>query len=197
LELVPPIEPAGLDDASAALAAYLRVEEDELQVQRAGWRRVAEDADQVLFVTTGRPGGDSRFIMVAFSRRGGGWEFDTAGACHATVVFPGGVDTAEWWLDPDRAPPDPDDRHVAALVGERTCASGRPPIGRVLPPVVLFALDAVVVAFSTRPLPGGQDCPGAPPAPVEFDLAEPLGDRLLLDGGVFPPRDARVPPDGR
>jgi hypothetical protein len=115
----------------------------------------------------------------------------------ATVAFPEGAEAAEWSLDPAQPLPGPDSRQVAALVHERACSSGRPPVGRVLPPIVVYGLDAVVVTFATRPLPGGQDCQGSPPAPVTFELTEPLGGRALLDGSVVPPADARIHPHER
>ncbi len=72
---------------------------------------------------------------------------------------------------------------------ERSCASGQSSEGRVEDPLIVYRDDAVIVTFFVEPLDGGQECPGNPPAAVDVELGEPLGDRLLLDGGVWPPRE--------
>ena len=38
-----------------------------------------------------------------------------------------------------------------------------------------------------------QTCPSNPPARVVVELREPLGDRRLLDAGVFPPAEPVAP----
>jgi hypothetical protein len=73
-------------------------------------------------------------------------------------------------------------------VTERACASGQASEGRVSDPIIEYRDSSVVVIFFVEPLGGVQECPGNPPTPVEVDLGEPLSDRSLLDGGVWPAR---------
>jgi hypothetical protein len=90
---------------------------------------------------------------------------------------------AVWHLDPDSPPPDPQATTFLAMVTERACAGGREIRGILLPPVIEYRADEVVVSLYVEPLPGGaQDCIGSPPTRVEIHLAEPLGDRRLVDG---------------
>ncbi len=72
------------------------------------------------------------------------------------------------------------DLTVTVLVTEIACASGRPPLGCLLPPVILATDDAVTIAFAVRKLPGGQDCPAKPETRVDVQLTEPLGNRGLF-----------------
>lgn len=100
---------------------------------------------------------------------------------------------ASWWVDPS-APPAADATSIRALIRERACASGRSPEGRVVEPQVFAAPDALLITVWVRTLAGGRDCQGNPEFPLEIQLAEPLGERRLLDGSEIPPRDATEPP---
>ena len=84
---------------------------------------------------------------------------------------------------------------VRVLVTELACASGRSPEGRIAPPTVIYREDSVTIIFGTRPLAGTQTCQARPPAEVSVDLREPIGNRVLLDGSVFPaePRGEAAP----
>ena len=50
------------------------------------------------------------------------------------------------------------------------------------------------LVLAIRKLPGTQSCIGNRPFSVVINLTQPIGGRLLLDGSVFPPRDARMAP---
>ena len=52
----------------------------------------------------------------------------------------------------------------------------------------------MLVVFAALPLGGDmQTCPSNRPARVVVELREPLGDRRLLDAGVFPPAEPVAP----
>lgn len=126
---------------------------------------------------------------------------DGSGTAVGGVTVPPGeiegrVGPASWWLDPKALAPTPDATSIAALVLEESCASGHTAEGRVEPPTIELTDTSVIVTFSVRQLPGGQDCPGHPPTPTVFQLPEPLGNRTLYDGGDEPPRKAGDPPVG-
>jgi hypothetical protein len=180
------------DQAAAALRAFLaEPDPEEYFFPAVGWHRVLETPTSVQFLAHGR---DPKTWMIAsFNRTAGGWTTDTYGVCQAHIVLGGGLGTADWWLDPALPRPGPNDRAFTALVLENACAGG-PPVGRIAPPIVTFAPDAVTLIFGVRPLPGEQDCTGQPPSRFRVTLDEPLGNRRLLDGGSLPPRNATGAP---
>lgn len=104
------------------------------------------------------------------------------------------VSVATWWVDPVAGALSAETTVIPAIISEQACASGQSPEGRVLDPVIEYRADAVVVTISVTKRIGGQDCPGNPDFPIEIKLAEPLGERALLDGGSIPPRDATTTP---
>jgi hypothetical protein len=181
----------GEDAAAAAMRAELAGGGDP-QLPRSGWHRVAGSDSRAQFVARGV---GTPWVSIAVEKGPSGWTLDSAGECHLAVLVGAGVGHATWWLDPAAGPVGPATRQLQALVHEDACASGRAPVGRVVPPLIAYGDDAVVVVLGVVPLPGDQDCPGAPPAPYTIDLREPLGNRALLDGGVVPPRDATKPPN--
>ena len=181
----------GQDATAAGLRAVL-AERGDPQIPLIGWHLVAATATSAHFVAHGL--GGEPWVEVALQRNAAGWTMDLAGACRLIVVLGPGIDTAQWWLDPAAGELKPTQTTLDVLVHERTCASGRPPDGRIAAPIVVYQPDALVVAFGIVPLAGPQDCPGAPPGKFRIVLTEPLGQRRLLDGGVVPPRDATRPP---
>ena len=176
--------PAAQDqDALTPEAAFVREElrnaPPESGLPARGWRLVGSDPGHAEFVATGSDGG---LVMVAVMKVNGAWTLDQEGACYAAVVVAEGIGPATWaWGSPGA--PGPATRTFDALVTERACASGRPPVGRVVGPVVASTADVVLVFFGVHPLPGGGDCQSNPSLRVPVDLGEPLGDRKLLDGG--------------
>jgi len=98
-------------------------------------------------------------------------------------LIPNDASEAVWQLDPDQPAPGPDATSFSAIVTERACASARDITGLILPPVIEYGADEVIVSIYVEPLPAGaQDCPGNPPARFTVELREPLGDRQLVDG---------------
>ena len=70
------------------------------------------------------------------------------------------------------------------------CSSGR--TGDPQEPSIDYADDEVVVTFTVLPeLEGDFSCQGNDEVPVRVRLAEPLGDRRLVDGICGPDGDAR------
>ena len=79
-------------------------------------------------------------------------------------------------------------------VQEWACASGQPPVGRIVPPTVDFTKDRITIAVRTYPVTANTrnpaaDCPGAPPAPYAVWLGRQLGRRSVYDGAYFPPQE--------
>jgi hypothetical protein len=105
------------------------------------------------------------------------------------------IGPASWWIDPAQPPPTARSTEIHAQVLELACASGQSSAGRIEPPDIEVTDASIVVTFTVRHRPGGQDCQGHPPAPTVLTLPEPLGTRSLLDGNEDPPRDASKIPD--
>lgn len=124
-------------------------------------------------------------VDMALEEREGEWEWAGAGECRPTAHHPD-LGSATWALEGLELAPDA--TRFTALVTERACASGQASEGRVSDPIIEYRDSSVVVIFFVEPLGGVQECPGNPPTPVEVDLGEPLSDRSLLDGGVWPAR---------
>ena len=90
---------------------------------------------------------------------------------------------------PDQSP-SPKDETLHLSIIETTCRSGIDPRPRLETPQVIYGEATVTIALFVRPPPGGgvYTCIGPPPVRIVVELAEPLGDRDLLDGGVYPPQ---------
>jgi hypothetical protein len=180
------------DAAAAVLKAAVAEGAEPLPLPLHGWHRVAAGPAGVVFVAP-RSGGTG-WAMVAARPGPDGWDLDAYGDCAAAPVQPTGVNAADFWLDRDAPAPGPNATTLHGLIRERACANGRPPTGRVRPPAVTYSEQFVIVTVTVTEIPGGADCPGNPSDPITIELSEPLGDRRILDGSVFPARDASVPP---
>lgn len=159
------------------------------------WFTVDQTDDRVLLF--GRPtfpvGPDEpEFADVVFERRQAEWELTDFGRCRLEVVAPG-FGPGRWILDPAIAP-DPVSSQLSILTMERSCASGRPPVGREVLPVVVEQTDRVIITISVEPAAGPADCPGNPWHPIVVELEQPIADRVFLDGNTFPPIERPWPP---
>lgn len=119
------------------------------------------------------------------------WMMTALGTCAIAVDVPG-AGTASVTLDRDE-PADPASVEVPLLVTETACNTGDDATGRV-EVASLIETDAVVeVVIAVRPRGGDQACPSNPPTPFTLTLDQPLGDRVLLDASVVPPRPIAMP----
>jgi hypothetical protein len=181
--------PAGAEDgtggAAAALRAFLADPAANHNWPRAGWRELVATSQLVLYAAP-EPGADQPgwLVFAKAERADSGWTVLEYGHCRPQVILGAGIGRASWELGQrvNRTT-----REFTVLVQEQACASGRSPAGRIVPPRIVVDAHAVTITFGVRPLPGGQDCQGGPPAPYRVRLPQPLGDRELRDGGVFPP----------
>ncbi len=181
------------DDAPTAVLKSILAEPADPDIfPDHGWHRVAVGPGGVLFVA---PGQGVPWVQVAATPAADGWTADLYGECHAQPVTPDGIGLADFWLDSAAGRPGPDATTLSGFIHERSCASGKPPNGRIQAPMVVFGEGSVVVTVTVRQRPGAQDCPGNPDTTrITIELGQPLGDRVILDGSVFPPRDTSVPP---
>lgn len=114
------------------------------------------------------------------------WMLGRAASC-ALSRDPDPLAPADVALD-ETDPPSPDDESVSLLVTERACNGGRDAAGRVRLVHLAETDEAVTVWAAVEPEEGDASCPSNPPTPFTVDLAEPLGDREILDGSLATPR---------
>jgi hypothetical protein len=167
--------------AAEALRAFLAEAEGHPEfstVARRGYVELVRDDLRALYATR-----DLKNVVFLENRADGWRQSGVARGCQLTVQAPSGTAVGTWYTT---KPVFPADRSFVAMVEERSCASGNPPTGRIEPPRIEYGETTVTVTFFIRRLTSAT-CPGAPPAPYEVVLKEPLGDRRLLDGHRYPP----------
>ena len=150
------------------------------------WRLVAEDAAGATFLARTDALGPPGWVSVEVSHGVDGWKPRTIGQCHLSVVIAPGFGPASWALDPAYPPPGPSATELHVLVWEQACSGGSPATGRIGPPVIAYGATTVTITLGVRPLGGIQTCPGPRGTPATIRLSEPLGSRMLLDGGQVP-----------
>lgn len=84
---------------------------------------------------------------------------------------------------------DPASRDLDLLVTEHECTSGEGAEGRIEVVSLEESADRVEVVLGVRPRDSGfASCQGVPGTPFTISLAEPLGDREVVDAGLVIPR---------
>ena len=150
---------------------------------QSGWHRVAESADEVRFVS--EPAEEDLRWQADLHRDGAIWEPYEWGQCEL-APHRDGFEPADWQ---PAGPVVPGANRLRLAVTERGCAGGEPPGDRLRPAEVVEASGSVTITFWVHLATGEQTCPGNPSTLVTVELAEPLDDRVLLDGGTYPARE--------
>jgi len=182
----------GGDLGAQALRTFL-ASPDGQGFPAAGWVKVADLPDRVEFVARKPDAGG--WSAVAFTRQGENVVVDRAGDCTPAVFLGAEHGGADWWLDPAYPTPTAADTVIRLILRERNCASGTTPAERLEAPAIVYEPEAILVTIAVRERHGDQDCQGNPEFSLEITLEEAIGDRRLLDAGVWPPRGASRPPD--
>ena len=104
---------------------------------------------------------------------------------------------ARWALDPAFQRPGVAAETLYVLVWDQECSGGTSTTGRMSAPVIAYGDTTVTITIGVRPIeaaPGtALACPLPPGTPASLELAEPVGDRSLLDGGRTPPAPPSAP----
>jgi len=178
------------DPAAEALRALLNSPDvDPSMLPNAGWRLVQHDGTRATFLADAKvlAAGDPRYWSVQVELTPSGWQATGWGQCRPQVVLGNGVHAGRWGLDPAAPPPNADATTLRVIVEEIECADA-PPGDRVMAPLMDYSTDAITIVAVLRDLPpGAYPCPGIPGTRATFELAEPLGGRILLDGADVPP----------
>ncbi|WP_066944492.1 hypothetical protein [Microtetraspora fusca] len=121
-----------------------------------------------------------------------GWHSRASGRCDLRRDL-GELGVADVTLDPAAPPPGPDSRRISVLVHERDCASGQRADGRIRLLGVEPTAAEVRVVLGVRRVDGYVTCQPNPATPFTVELDEPLGERVLTDASVYPPRPISLP----
>jgi hypothetical protein len=158
--------------------------------QRRRWRLLVKTKHTVQY-GSGKPASGIAWVQLA--RHKSGWKFDQSAFDCSPMAYSPDAGPATWSIDPTSNPAGSSTSFIAEVL-EQSCASGQSPAGRILEPRIAYGASQVVVTLFVSAAPGdSQTCEGNPTAPYEVHLAQPLGGRVLMDGGVFPFRQ-RFPP---
>lgn len=178
--------------AGVALAQFIDSGQGgEPLLPRDGWHVAGMDDSTASFVAP-LPG-DPPYAEAEAERTKNGWRIVGWGQCRPTLRLHG-VNVATWNIVPGQEI-NASTQTFMVDVTELACASGKSMADRLRAPIVAFEPDRVIVTFTVEPLPDAdaQECPGNPPTRIRLQLAEPVGDRKLLDGGTLPWRDPANP----
>jgi len=167
---------------------YLQEHGQEVDVHADAELRLLSASDGAALFAVGKT--LEGFGSITFERDGSEWKFDRSQGRCLPQGWVGGREASPWAVEGalDRA-----SRRVYALVEEMACAGGMPADGRINPPLIEWGSTTVIVTITVRPKDGVQNCLGYPPTKFSFDLPEPLGDRVLLDGFHEPPAPPGTP----
>jgi len=157
-----------------------------------GWRRLGRAGDFTEFANVvGDPGTDG-YVSITFEFDGVRWTAFRWGTCQPRRVVQANLESLAWWLP--RVAPDPTARSIAVNVIVDGCNAG-PVEDAIEPPLIDIGEDRVTVIL-TGQRGGIQGCPAGGPTSWTIDLPDAIGTRALLDGSIFPARDATAEPLG-
>ena len=158
------------------------------------WQLAQRDATGAIFLARAGVVDDGPgWISIEVENGPAGWQPSSLGQCTPLVVLSSEFGPATWALDPAFPSPTGATTQLHVLVWERACSSGSPTTGRMSAPVVAVSAESVTITIGVRPLGGNQTCPMPPGTPTVLALPEPLGHRVLLDGGRVPPASPSPP----
>jgi hypothetical protein len=180
--------------AVALRAAIAQSGPDIDMLPESGYWLASRDERVAVYLAAEPAGAAPAFVSALIENKGGGWKLAGWGQCRPSIVLEG-LSRTTWFLDPDVPAPAANATTITALVTETDCTSGQAMGGRLLPPSITYGQESVFVVFAALPQvnKGFATCPSNPPSRVVVTLREPLGDRRLLDAGVFPPAEPVAP----
>lgn len=126
-----------------------------------------------------------RASVLTLARDGDAWDAEGWGDCQLQIADQPGRDRVE--VTAPKGGVDRETRIITVLATERECTSGRDATPYLSEPEVEETDRQVSVLLTSEAVEGSALCVGNRPVEVEIELAEPLGDRELLDAGAWPP----------
>ena len=182
--------PRGAEDgkhpANQKLKALLERRRDEIVPgPRHGWIRVYRQQGEAEFLREKRS--RKSYFSISLEKEGERWKW--AGSWSGCRPSAWGPKTEGGTIElRDGHPPKADDTRLRVLVHEWSCHGYRVPKREDVHPRVIYGRDNLIVILRIEYPQGDATCPGTPPFRYTVKLDEPLGDRALVDGGLYPPR---------
>ena len=182
-----PDDPTGRESADALLDA---IEEDQF-LPESGWTELIFSEGSSTFVHSIVNDDWRAIVIVGGDPEAGVWRQLEFFACGPET---GGGDPATWSLQPqvETMPTTvltSDSEVFTVYVTRLGCSGGE--TGTVLDPQITRSESEIAITFDVEDIGDGEHtCPGNNAVPVEVDLREPVGDRILLDGACAPGRPA-------
>jgi|GEM_PF-2111687 len=181
LDEFPPIDADGLAALAELVGGETGVEAGGFDTDYKWTMAFRSDDELVLFGQSA----SGNLATASFDKREGDWAPRGWGGCRVQVEAPG-YGPATVAVDPDR-PIDTAAVELGLLINEQTCASGQAPVDREVVPIITETAASVEITVLVESVRGGADCPSNPSHPITITLAEPLGDRTLVDTHTYPP----------
>ena len=159
----------------------LRQTMDGAMLPEGGWTVVAEQGSTTTLLAPqeGRFG----FASATFEEQDGEWQPAGWGDCTPRLSLLG-KSVLRWAFTEDSHPPQPDASQLSLLVTEVECSSGRN-IEGLIEPDVTYKEERIEVVL-TAPGGIGGNCIGTAPTDYTLELAEPVGEREVVDLSVYP-----------
>ena len=157
------------------------------------WRVLAGDAGH-LFLGIGAwtdegpsQDPDDRGQYMSLELEGGTWVWRGHGDCRR--LYPQLKKDGSTWVELSVPTAGLDRTSTTLIVGvnEIACTSSRDPTPFLRTPTVVETDSSVTVYWTSSAPTGDQSCPGNPTVEQQMTLAQPLGDRDLLDASSWPP----------
>ena len=182
--------PTGAEDSDHPAAELLRkeielVEGAELRPTDE-WRLVVDGPDNAVFAGGASEDLAESGLNAEYRAEKVDGEWRTAGisfGCRPSVDT-GGQSRVDFYLAPG-TDLDPEATSIPGLVQDPNCG-GRDVLDRIDEPLIEYGPDEVLVLLTADPLEGFHTCEGFPPSEYTLELAEPIGQRKLLDAGFYP-----------
>lgn len=157
---------------------------------RHHWRLLGQEPGVAVFSQGRLPG----VHHLTLEESNGTWDFaGYSSNCQPKSVV-NGREAITWTLSSKQSRLRPSTRQLWIDLGPGECAGGMSQNARAMSPVFFELGRRLLLVMRLKPLPpGNYTCPGIFEPPLRVKLPRPLGDRVLFDGGVYPPVRAVLP----
>ena len=182
----------GKHPANQKLKDLLQSRRDEIVPgPRHGWIRAYRKNGRAEFVHERRS--RKAYFYIDLEKGEKGWRWSGSGTGCKPLAW--GPKTSGGTIKlRDGHPPKPEDTRLRVLVQEWACHGYRVPKREDVHPRIIYGEENVIVILRIEYPQGGATCPGTPPFRYTVKLDEQLGDRALVDGGLYPPRVCKEAP---
>lgn len=157
---------------------------------RHNWRLMGQEPGVAVFGQGHLPG----VHQLILEESDGAWDFaGYSSNCQPTSIVDG-REAITWTLSSKQSRLRPSTRRLWIDLGPGECAGGMSQNARAMAPVVFELGRRLLMVMRLKPLPpGNYTCQGIFEPPLRVRLPKPLGNRVLFDGGAYPPSRAVLP----